>query len=164
MNGCRWLMSLVLLACFQAGVGHATDASREMVSRYVGTWDLDALLLEPSVRQDLLRLVGDDWDKLVFNLNVRGPIGFHGGAIAVMGNAPHGGGEEEAILCVQPGISDQGVHAAILSNGSVIIYSDQERYTFLTVCIRDWVALVSTRHWYRMNKPEHVRLIAPAPQ
>lgn len=165
MDRFRWIgLLMMLLGCLAVGAAHAADGPRNMVLRYVDTWDLDALLQEPSVRPELQRLVGDNWGKLVLNLSVRGPIGFHGSAIAVMGIAPHRGGEEEAILCIQPGISDQGIHAAILSDGEITIYSEQKRYDFLTVCIRDWIALVSTRHQYRMNKPDHVRLVAPEPQ
>lgn len=161
MNGLKWLWLLALICSLSLRAEQPDTAAHPLVTRYVGTWELDELLREPSVQPELRALLGDDLERLINNISVRGPVGVYGGALTVMGNAPHRGGEEEAVLCIQLVDADSEVHAAIFSGGRVTIRSRQPRYDFLPICIRDWVALVSTGHRYRMRQPDHVDMVVP---
>ena len=136
----------------------AEEQARALLQRYVGTWHLDALLAEPPVHRELEALGGPTREKLLRNLSVSGAIDVYGGALSLMGNAPHRGGEEDAVLCVEVLGGAWQLHAAILSAGRVSVYSRQPRYDFLPICIRDWVALVSTGHRYRFDPPDQLEM------
>ncbi|MEP7300069.1 MAG: hypothetical protein ABI699_00955 [Caldimonas sp.] len=135
-------------------------ATRPLLKKYIGNPDTDALLKEPAVRAQLEAMLGKQLPRLIQNLNVRGDVELVGGALALSGNAPHKGGEEEAVVC----IADQGpvpfVEAAIFSKGKVTIFSKGPQYDNVMICVKDWVTQVNSGHRDRMTQPKNVQLIA----
>lgn len=133
-------------------------STRPLLKKYIGNPDTDALLKEPAVRAQLEALVGKQLPKLIQNLNVRGDVELVSGALALSGNAPHKGGEEEAIVC----IADQGpvpfVEAAMYSKGKVTIFTKGAQYDGVMICIKDWITQVNSGHRDRMAQPKNVQL------
>ena len=117
--------------------------------------DTDGLLKEPGVRAELQRVVGNQLPKLMQNLDVRGPIDVYGGALSISGNAPHKGGEEGAVICVNPW--GPKVDAAIYSRGKVTLFSSAEKYEFATLCVKDWITVANTQYRDRMTQPRNVQ-------
>ena len=128
----------------------------EMLRKYAGSYDTDALLHEPQIRERLLRLLGEELPHLERNLDVKGSIDVIGGVLSVSGNAPHQGTEEEAVVCVNA--TNLEVSAAILSRGIVTVYSAAGQYASLPLCVKDWITLANSAHHDRMTKPANVRL------
>jgi hypothetical protein len=135
------------------------ETARAQIARYVGTWQVEAFLAKPGVRDELHALLGPRLGALERNLSVNGGVEFIGGLLAVRGNAPRRGTEEEAVVCVQPSGATPAVHAAIYSERAVSVFSRQVRFTWLPVCIRDWVTLVNTEHAGRFAQPANVRMV-----
>lgn len=149
------LVALGLLAGAPARAGDADE--RALVGRYVGSWDVSGFLAE--LDPELRRLLGPDLAALRRNLSVTGSIDYYGGALAVSGNAPHQGTEEEAVVCVQTGSQGRRVHAAILSGGQVTVHTREREYRYLPICIKDWITLANSRHAGRLARPGNVRLV-----
>lgn len=57
------------------------------------------------MRAELARLLGGERGHLERNLNVSGSVDVIGGVLAISGNAPHRGTEEEAVVCVKDWIT-----------------------------------------------------------
>ena len=151
----------VLALLLLVPMGAAAQApTRPLLKKYIGNPDTDALLKEPSVRAPLEAMVGKQMPQLLRNLNVRGDVELIGGALALSGNAPHKGGEEEAIVC----IADQGptpqVEAAIFSRGKVTVFAKAPQYEYLMLCVKDWITQVNSGHRDRFTQPKNVQLIA----
>ena len=85
------------------------------------------------------------------------PLRKAGGVLSLSGNAPHGGTEEEAVVCVVP--HGPVVQAAILSKGTVTAYSAGGTYDSLLICVKDWITQVNSQHVDRMQQPKNVRLV-----
>ncbi len=147
----------VLAASSALAQGNAAPA-RHLMKKYIGNPDTDALLKEPAVRSQLEAMLGQQLPRLIRNLNVKGDVELIGGALALQGNAPHKGGEEEAIVC----IADQGptplVEAAIYSNGKVTIFAKGPQYEYVMICVKDWVTQVNSGHRDRSTQPKNVKL------
>lgn len=159
-----WGLVLAFLVLLTAQPIRAQDpdaAARALIARHVGSWDIDAFLQEPDIHHELRTLLGAGWEKLMLNLGVTGSIEFTGGALAIAGNAPHRGTEEEAIVCVQPWGATPAVHAAIFSEGAVTVYTRQSRYDFMPTCVKDWITLVNSRHADRLIMPPNVEMAGP---
>lgn len=151
----------LLSVSVQAADPDPEAAARAMIAKYVATWDVGAFLAEPAVRRELHALLGADLERLERNLAVNGGIEYVGGALMLMGNAPHRGTEHEAVVCVQPWGGTPTVHAGTYSEGEIALYTREQRYEYLTTCIKDWVTLVTSRHVDRLTRPANVRLISP---
>jgi hypothetical protein len=147
------LLSVPLCAAAQA-------SARPLLKKYIGNPDTDALLKEPAVRSRLEAMLGTQMPQLMRNLNVRSDVELVGGALALQGNAPHKGGEEEAIVC----IADQGptphVEAAVFSKGRVTVFAKAPQYEYLMICIKDWITQVNSGHRDRMAQPKNVQVVA----
>lgn len=131
-----------------------------MIARYVGGWDVDGLLGEPPVAAELRALTGAALEHLERNLDVTGGVEYYGSALSVSGNAPHRGTEEEAIVCIQP-LAAPKVHAAILSQGAIRVYTREPRYEYLPTCVKDWVTQVNSGHANRSRQPGNLSLVSP---
>lgn len=169
-GGPAWLQALTLAAALALGLAPVAaptgaeaplpeDEARMLLQRYVASWDLDALLAEPPVAREFQALPAAAREQLLRNLSVRGTIDVYGGALSIMGNAPHRGGEDEALLCVEVLGGAVRLHAAILSGGRVTVHTRGEQYSYLPICVRDWVAVVSTGHHYRFRPPANLELV-----
>ncbi len=138
----------------------ADDARDPLITRYVGTWEIDAFLAEPAIVAELETLLGPRYDEVMLALDVHGDIEYHGSALSVRGNAPHAGGEHEAIVCVQP-LGTVQVHVGHYVEGTITIYTRQPRYDFLPTCMRDWVGLENAGLGHRLRQPGNVRVQSP---
>lgn len=151
------LIGLLLLATGSLIAGEEAETpANELVSRYCGSYDTDALLREPFVNERLVSLLGPEMDHFMENLNVRGSVDLVSGALSVAGNAAHHGGEEEAVLCVST--YNRDVSAALLSDGVITIYSSASDYQSLNLCIKDWVTQANSGHNDRFVAPANVRM------
>ena len=157
-------VALAVAAALSTAAGALAQGSaaptRPLMKKYIGNPDTDALLKEPAVRAQLEAMLGKQLPVLFRNLNVKGDVELIGGALALSGNAPHKGGEEEAIVC----IADQGpvphVEAAIFSKGKVTIFTKGPQYENVMICVKDWVTQVNSGHRDRFTKPKNVQLVA----
>jgi hypothetical protein len=122
--------------------------------KYAGSADTDAFLREPGVRAELASLLGGSLAHLEHNLNVRGEVDLVGGQLQLVGNAPHAGGEEEAVVCVA--VHDGALNAGIFSAGAITIFTRGTDYASLPLCIKDWVTQVNSGHRDRFTRPANV--------
>lgn len=153
------IVVLTLAAGAAAGVSAQGDGpGATLLRKHAGSDDSDALLREPAVRNELPKLLGPQIKPFLLNLNVRSSVDVVGGMLSLSGNAPHRGTEDEAVLCVSP--DGKLVQAAIFSRGAVTAFARQPSYDNLTLCIKDWVTLVNSRHADRMKQPRNVRVVA----
>ena len=138
----------------------AQDETRpgdEFIDKWAGNYDTDAFFALPGIRSELEALLGDELEHLVHNLDVKGDIDLVRGWLSVAGNAPHGGTEEEAVVCVSP--PTLAVHAAILSGGQIKVYTRGAEYQDLPLCIRDWITLVSAGYVDRFEQAGYVEVL-----
>jgi hypothetical protein len=140
-----------------AGAAHAQ--STPPLRKYVGSPDYPALLKEPAVKANLQAVVGKQLPTLMRNLNVASDIDRIGGALAVVGNAPHKGGEEEGVICVSE--YDGKVEAAILSKSRITVFAKDPNYEYLMLCIKDWITQVNSQHRDRFKQPNNVQFGKP---
>lgn len=127
-----------------------------LVTRYAGNYDTDALLRESFVSGALDTLLGAEKQHFMENLDVRGSVDLVSGVLSLAGNAVHGGGEEEAVLCLEP--RNCTVSAGLLSAGEITVYSPDPEYDAQNLCIKDWITQVNSAHRDRFWKPNNVRL------
>jgi hypothetical protein len=157
-----WL-GVAALALSVNAVANDAAATRartaDIIAKWAGNEDTDAFLRLPPVRAELKRLLGPELEHLEHNLEVRGSVELVGGTLAVSGNAPHRGTEEEAIMCVTP--PKMTVEAAILSQGRITVYARAAEYEYASRCIKDWITLANSGHIDRFKQPANVRVIRP---
>lgn len=135
--------------------------ARALLAKYTaspGRDDTDGLLKEPAVRAELQRVVGNQLPRLMQNINVRGSIAFDGGSLGIRGNAPHKGTEEEGVVCVNP-YGPALVEAAIYSRGKAIVFTNAEKYEYVTLCVKDWITLVNAGYRDRFKQPTNVQML-----
>lgn len=154
-----WSITTVFL-CFvfliPGWLGAESDSeSVAELQKYIGSYDTDALLNEPAIQEKFNELLGADKDHLIRNLDVRGAVDLLSGSLSLVGNAVHGGGIEEAVLCVS--IYDNTVNAAIFSEGRITIYSESPDYDSQSLCIKDWITQVNSLHQDRFKAPSNVQ-------
>ena len=148
---------LVILALV-AGTAQSQDKTSAL-RRYVGSPDYTALLNEPTVKANLAAAAGTQLPALMRNLAVSGDVDRIGGALMVAGNAPHKGGEEEAVICVAE--YDGKVEAALFSKSRVTVFAKDKNYEFLMRCVKDWITQVSSGHRDRIKQPANVQFANP---
>ena len=135
--------------------------AKALLAKYTaapGRDDSEGLLKEPAVNGELKRVVGNQLPKLMQNTNVRGAIAYDGGSLVVSGNAPHKGGEEEGVICVNP-YSPGLVEAAIFSRGKITVFATAEKYEYLSLCVKDWITQVNSGHRDRTTQPKNVSVV-----
>ena len=135
--------------------------AKALLAKYTAAPDRensDGLLKEPAVRANLQRVVGNQLPKLMQNINVRGAIAYDGGSLVISGNAPHIGGEEEGVVCVNP-YSPSLVEAAILSRGKITVFATAEKYEYLSLCVKDWITQANSGHRDRTTQPKNVSVV-----
>jgi hypothetical protein len=153
------LMAFLLtvhLSCSAFAQSPAVAPRAELLREFAGSDNTDALLRHPLVRLQLQQLLRGDLAHLERNLNVKGPVDVIGGWLSISGNAPHGGTEQEAVVCVSTHNTE--VVAAIYSSGIVTAFSRDGSYSNLPLCIKDWVTQANSRHKDRSQQPPNVRM------
>jgi hypothetical protein len=149
---------LAWLLLLTAGSGAATPPE-DLVARYAGTYEIDALLAEPAVAEALRQVAGDRVEQIERNLSVTGPVDLISGWLTVIGNAPHGGTEHEAVVCVRP--EPLVVHAAVLELGAIYVFAGSEPYMNVALCVKDWITQVRSQHVDRLRQPAGVTMMRP---
>jgi hypothetical protein len=164
----KWLRITCAAAMSMAGVlvtaegAQADEATqRAMIAKWAGSYDTEGFLKEPAVRPELQTLLGAEMDHLLQNLIVKGGVDLSSETLSVIGNAPHRGTEEEAIVCVTVLPQHTIVEAAILSKGTVTVFTRAEKYEYSSICIKDWITLVNSGHADRFQQPSNVRVVSP---
>ena len=152
--------AVATLAAASALAQGSAAPGRPLLKKYIGNPDTDALLREPAVRSQLEAMLGKQLPKLIANLNVKGDVELVGGALTLNGNAPHKGGEEEAIVCIADAGPTPYVEAAIFSKGKVTVFTKSPQYDGTMLCIKDWITQVNSGHRDRFEKPKNVQLVA----
>ena len=158
----RTLVAVLTLAAWTGGIALAQTKearAKAMVAKWAGSDDTDALLADPAVKAQLTRLLGKELAHLKQNLDVRGSVDLISGVLALSGNATHGGGEEEAVVCIAP--MGPVVQAAILSKGVITAYAADGKYDSLLLCIKDWITQANSKHDDRFQQPKNVRMGRP---
>jgi len=157
--------SIALLPFFAAlpALLLAADAAQAQgappLRKYVGSPDYPAMLKDPLVQPKLQAVVGKQLPALMRNIDVTSDIDRIGGALAIVGNAPHKGGEEEGVICVSE--FDGTVQAAIFSKGRITVFAKQPAYDSLMLCIKDWITQVNSGHNDRFKQPRNVAFGKP---
>ena len=154
------VVAAATLATSSALAQGSVAPTRPLLKKYIGNPDTDALLREPAVRAPLEAMLGKQLPVLIRNLNVKGDVELIGGALALSGNAPHKGGEEEAIVCIADAGPVPYVEAAIFSKGKVTIFTKSPQYEGLSICVKDWVTQVNSGHRDRFTQPKNVQVVA----
>lgn len=144
------LQPLAIRADVPAGTRHAR------LFDYVGSYETDQLLADPRVAPLLQRVAGKQLEHLRENINVLGSVDLVSGWLQLAGNAPHGGTEEEGVICINPDRAE--VQAAIYSKGKIMVLSEQTDYMNLPLCIKDWITQVNSLHNDRMVQPSNVSM------
>ena len=160
LASCMSALLAALIVATTPACGVAQDDPRpgdELIDQWAGSYDVDAFFALPEIRSELEALLGDELELLFHNLDVKGDIDLVRGALSVAGNAPHGGTEEEAVVCVVPGTL--AVHAAILSARQITVYTRGAGYDALPLCIKDWITLVSAGYVDRFEQPSYVKVL-----
>jgi hypothetical protein len=156
MNGA----SLAQTAAQQQAQARQAQA-KALLGKYTadpGWHDSDGLMKEPAVRAELQRVVSNQLPRLMQNINVRSSIDHYGGSLMINGNAPHKGGEEEGVVCVNP-YAPSLVEAAIFSQGKITVFATAEKYEYLTLCVKDWITQVNSGHRDRFTQPKNVQVV-----
>jgi hypothetical protein len=154
----KWRVGFALAALL-AATAQAQDKAPPL-RKYVGSPDYTALLKEPNVKANLAAVVGKQLPALMRNLGVSGEVDRLGGALMVAGNAPHKGGEEEAVICVSE--YDGKVEAALFSRSRITVFAKDKNYEFLMLCTKDWITQVSSGHRDRFKQPGNVQFGNPS--
>ena len=155
------LLRYVLVIALVVSLDWSAQAqgNRPPLWKHVGSPDHPALLKEPAVQSQLQAIVGRQLPALMRSINVTGSIDLIGGALVVAGNAPHKGGEEEGVICVDP--HGGAVQAALLSKGRITVFAKQAQYDYLMLCIKDWITQANSGHRDRMTQPKNVQFGKP---
>ena len=168
MNTAWWhKLALVLFVLGTAALASATPVQgdevtqRAMIAKWAGSYNTGSFLKEPAVHTELQKLLGTELDHLMHNLDVRGAVDLSSETLSVNGNAPHQGTEEEAIVCATVLPLNTIVEAAILSKGTVTIFTRAEKYEYASICIKDWITLANSGHIDRFQQPANVRMARP---
>lgn len=156
----RLAACVLTLLALAAPAASAQGSALPLHKKYIGNPDTDALLKEPAVHARLEAMLGKQLPRLIQNLKVKGEVELIGGALALSGNAPHMGGEEEALVCIADAVPVPLVEAAIFSKGRVTIFAKSPQYEGLMLCVKDWVTQVNSGHRDRMTQPKNVQLVA----
>ncbi|MDP9422113.1 MAG: hypothetical protein M3Q19_04650 [Pseudomonadota bacterium] len=125
----------------------------------------DQFLTHPAVSQRMTRLMGQELTHLKKNLSVAGPVALIHCELVVEGNAPHKGGEQNAILSfnLYSGITT----VAILDGRRVVLRSTLHRhrapdnYSHLPAHVRDWIFVAANSFRSRGKPPANVTILPP---
>jgi hypothetical protein len=135
----------------------------EYLKKYAGEYANKEVLGDSKINPILRNMMGNEYDHLISNLDVTGPLDLINGSVVISGNARHRGGEEMAIIDITlyTGI----IRAAIASHGKIIIYSDKmkydkyidkDNYAQLPSSILNFITSCNSNRMNIMKKPNNV--------
>lgn len=102
-----------------------------------GGYNVVEVLQEPFIREQLRDGLKAHYSELLVNLSVRSQWKPVSACVFLTGQAPHRGGEQDAILVV---CADGSAHAAILNRGKRIVFSPADRFEAIPEPIRAFLA------------------------
>jgi hypothetical protein len=154
---------LALLAA--PGAAQASCSGRFAKLAALAGADQGQFLTHRAVRTRLAQLMGPELAHLKTNLSVAGPVALVGCELVVEGNAPHQGGEQNALVSfdLYRGI----VTSAILDHGRVFVRStidrsrDPNEYSHLPAHVRDWVFVAANGFRSRIEPPRNLTIQVP---
>jgi hypothetical protein len=154
---------LTLLAV--SGAAEASCSGRFANLTALAGGDQGQFLRHPAVSSRLAQLMGPELTHLKTNLSVAGPVALVGCELVVEGNAPHQGGEQNAIVSfdLYYGI----VTAVILDKGRVLVRStinrarDPNDYSHLPAHVRDWIFVAANGFRSRVEPPANLTFQVP---
>jgi hypothetical protein len=159
------LLALLALPIAAPAACTVKDGGVSPMLDYAGNYVSDKnLLAAPAVAARLKRLPVEVRQHLRRNLDVAGPIDLVGCDLVLSGNAPHRGGEENAIVDVS--LYSGAVTVAIHSRGHTDIWLDTDPtadtstpYDAVPRAVKQWAVLADMGFPYQ--KPASVRVHAP---
>lgn len=137
---CAILIFTVVSAAFSEDIDWKKGKLGHL-STYIGTYNIMAIYDDPYVNRVLKDRLGKEYQHLIRNLQVRGPIDMVGGHLVVSGNEPHNAYNEAAILTVSP--YDGEVNVALFSQGKITLYSQRDKYEYLPADLQVWIFLIN---------------------
>ena len=141
-------------AATQTAAGNDPDAAaKALIARYVAGWEVDALMAEPAIAAQLRLLPAAQRRVFEASMAMTGGVEYFGGALAVAGTAQ--GGQGEAVLCIKPWAANPVVEVAMRQGRQITVFAAQQRYDFLSDCIRAWVPQANLGG-ERMRQPANV--------
>ena len=140
-----------------AEVNNFKKGQLNYLKEFIGTYKDEKIYADKYINQKMKDLFKTEINHLTKNLSVRGPIDFISGNIVISGNAPHQGGSEMGILCIN--LYNGEISGAIYSNQNIDIYSHEEKYQYLPISIKDTIAVWETNFQYRFNPPSNTKMI-----
>jgi len=126
----------------------------DYLKEYIGTYDSAKIYTDNFISKKLKKLPKNELEHLKRNLSVRGPINFINGELVIAGNAPHKGGEENAILSIN--LHNHKVTIAIYSNKKITVYAEDNDYRHLPISIKDCIAVWKTN--FRSYPPNELKM------
>ncbi len=165
------LIALVVTGMFPAaGLACGKDAKLAALVSYAGTYAGDtptALDADPVVSSRLQHLSASVRAELKRDLEVRGAVDLIQCHLALSGNAPHMGGEQNAILDVN--LYSGAVTVALLDQGRIRIFLDEDPtaasgYQAVPYAVRLWAGMAAGGFNALNNPPPGVQLIRSARQ
>ncbi|MGB5324290.1 MAG: hypothetical protein WBN40_02545 [Pseudomonadales bacterium] len=156
-GGLACMTGAALLCLQQAALADSSPCDPDSgLKQYIGSYDTDALLRDPRIDGPLRTLLGEQYSQLINNLDVRGSVDLVSGDLSLAGNAIHGGGLEEAVVCVS--LFDGAVSAALYTQGKISVYSRDQDYSAQPLCIKDWITQVNSGHTDRRRIPDNTSM------
>jgi hypothetical protein len=135
------LSSLTLATLGLATPGSACSGQYAGLAKYAGR-EPSLLLENPELSVKLATLMGPELDHLQRNLAVHGYLNLIDCELVVEGNAPHGGGRQNAIVSFN--LSWGILTVGMLDNRRIFMWStrhktrDHSNYSHLPAHVRDW--------------------------
>lgn len=157
------ILGLLTLFALPSATSAACTGEHADMQSYAGNYVSDRnLLAAPLVAARLQRLPAQVRAHLNHNLDVAGPIDLISCHLVLTGNAPHMGGEENAIVAVN--LHSGAVSAAIHSGGRTDIYVINDpaagahgaTYDDVPKVVKDWAVLADMGFPYQQPRTAHV--------
>lgn len=140
----RLFSTAVLAGTIAAAVAQAQDVDWKKgklanLAPTIGTYRYAEVLGDPAVKQSIEELLPNAARAtLEKNLETSAPIDFVDGYLVLSGNAPHGGGEESALLWIK--IYDGKIHVALQQDRKWTLYANEAKFEYLPRQLRMTIA------------------------
>lgn len=110
----------------------------DQLGQFAGTYRYEAILAEPGVTEALVGLAGKEAaEQIQSNLQVRSPVAMIDRDLVLRGNAPHEGGENEAMVMIN--LLDGSVRAALLHQEKLTLFARDHEYRYIPRELREFV-------------------------
>jgi hypothetical protein len=151
----RLLVFLALLAVADAA-NAACPGRFAYLAKYVGEIP-DSALIDPAISSRMTDLMGTQVRRLKTNLSAAVPVALINCELVVEGNAPHQGGQQNAMLSFN--LYDGIMTVAILEGDRILVratkhrHRDPSNYSHLPAHVRDWIYVAANHFSLARNAP-----------